>query len=285
MQNSSGQFIANHLQMIGVLKHNIDSIISTVKLAEADHGEAVSKYRLQAEALDKKLADNRQDIINMNQKVQADVMTSESGGVVDIERFKVRAETLLALTDATKPINDDVMKLVAQIGEDPVLAGSITAEFSLPKGLSDIPAGAHTSMPLALTNRQMVVLYNAKDIVDYFSRAASSAGLKRAGQDFMMGVIDQATGGNDKQAVKTVATFTPGKARINSSIDFTFGALWEFSAAPAESEDPTTLRTGSVFVTINDRSLYSRMYHLDAEKAEESYTEFVPDMLTPITAH
>jgi hypothetical protein len=269
-----------HLSMMVIIKHNIDGIIRVGKLAERDHGETVSRYRIEAEQLATRLSENRDAIEHAYSGVMTDLTISELGQPIDLEAFKAKSDKLFKLFDESFDINAEVMDLAGALQADPKLADSVTTNVSLPGGSTKIPAGAAVHSQVALSTRKKIILTDAYEIIDFVSSKASNAPIKKLQEAFGMSIIDAVLGGNRNQGVKVAATFTPGKARVGGSSDYSFGYRWEMSAAPSGSRDPSSMLTGICFMTVNDRDLFSRFYvNPDSGKAaaEVVFQDFTPD--------
>lgn len=273
------QRVEEHFATLDVLKHNIDGIINIGRQAENNKGKAVECYRLEAEKLNVILTKHKEDIMELYVPICEGMELLRAGVAVpkDFEAFRAKIMDLFNVLDQAQEIDRKVMKLASDLQADPLLAGDVSATYSLPNGITQMPVGSVTSFKLALSKRNRVTLTDPMEIIDFVSQKASSSPVKKIQRDFGMSVINAATG-NLNRPVKTAATFTPGKAKVSGSSEYSFGYLWEMSAIPSESQDPADMLTSYCFMTVNDRDLFSRCY-CNGQNAPVNltYSDFIPD--------
>lgn len=278
--NLMKQRVEEHFGALEILKYNIDGIIRIGRQAESDVGKAVERYRLEAEKLDAVLTKHKADIQELYVPICQGMDLMEAGVAIpnDFEGFQAKIGQLFKIMDQAQGIDTEIMKLATNLQTEPLIADKISASYSLPNGKTQVSDRAVTSFKLALSKRKRITLTDIMEIIDFVSQKASSSPVKKMQRDFGMSVIESAIGGNPNQPVKSVATFTPGKAKVGGSSEYSFGYLWEMSAIPSDSKNPEDMVTGTCFMTVNDRDLFSRCYcNGEGASVEVTYSDFIPD--------
>lgn len=273
--------VQDHMSSLDILAHNVSQVVRAAEGVVSDKGEQFAHYKTSADELTTRLSQNRAKIDELYELISAQMLM----GVPDeaLAPTQARINELFEQFKKSDVINDDVMKLMQDMQKDPALGDFVSSVTMPPEFKGEVVNPDFKEM---FSKRQRFHITYTKVTMEFVTKKASSNPLRHLQYDFAMAVMEKATKGDHKTPLKTMATFTPGRAKVGVSEEHVFGYLWEFSAALSTSKDPADMVFGTCFMTVNDRDLFSRIYSQHENAAADiKFRDFIADTEMGTTQH